>query len=257
MSLHTRDSVQHVLAHVAFFLRHLSQQLQNSRHCDCAAELCPSQLPPPVGECRSYWDRRVVPAVWLLRRDRHLLFQVVLDGDETGRLALDFRKEFDAIVDSFFVGGTCGPGGLVLYHDGEKREQRSSIRKVPTIVDNRETVPHSTNSRRRSIPRAQSLWSRRASRRRKGYERLWNKHQEKGTGKRTLANGDVTEFSPSQRLHIHHSQLQWIVLPQALNNGRQAEEIFKSAKATGVLPLRNRRGRRRRPEDKLRIKDRC
>ena len=48
MSLHSRDSVQTVPAYVSFFLRHLSQQLQNSRRYDCAAKLYSSQLSPRV-----------------------------------------------------------------------------------------------------------------------------------------------------------------------------------------------------------------
>ena len=48
MSLHPRDSVQPVPAYVSFFLRHLSDQLKNSRHYDCSAKLFPSQLSPRV-----------------------------------------------------------------------------------------------------------------------------------------------------------------------------------------------------------------
>ena len=43
MCLHPRDSVQPVPAYVAFFLQHLSQQLQGLRHYDCEAKLYPSQ----------------------------------------------------------------------------------------------------------------------------------------------------------------------------------------------------------------------
>ena len=48
MSLHPCDSVQTVPAYVSFFLRHLSQQLQESGHYDCAAKLYPTQLSPRV-----------------------------------------------------------------------------------------------------------------------------------------------------------------------------------------------------------------
>ena len=55
------------LGYVAFFLQHLSRQLQNSRHYDCAAKLYPSQLSHP-GRCasqlRSNWDRWMVPSTW-------------------------------------------------------------------------------------------------------------------------------------------------------------------------------------------------
>ena len=68
------------------------------------------------------------------------------------------------------------------------------------------------------------------------------------------ANGNVAGFSPSQRPDVLPSQLQWIVLPQALDYGRQAEEIFQCATESGALQTRNRKGRRRWPEDRLRVK---
>ena len=51
------------------------------------------------------------------------------------------------------------------------------------------------------------------------------------------------------------SQLNWIVLQAALEHGRRAEELFKEAKSSGALQMRNVRGRKRRPEDRLRFKD--
>ena len=45
-------------------------------------------------------------------------------------------------------------------------------------------------------------------------------------------------------MHIQPGQLQWIVLPQVLVYGRQAEEVFRNAKESGELPRRNQKGRK-------------
>ena len=71
----------------------------------------------------------------------------------------------------------------------------------------------------------------------------------------SLANGEVSSFSPSHRLRVVLGQLRWLVLPKALAHGRQAEELLRNAKSSGALPMRNVPGRRRRPEDRSRNKD--
>ena len=71
----------------------------------------------------------------------------------------------------------------------------------------------------------------------------------------SLANGNHEGVPDELTMHVRPSQLQWILLQQAPEHGRQAEEVFKNAKEKGVLPKRNVRGEKRRREDRLRFRD--
>ena len=51
------------------------------------------------------------------------------------------------------------------------------------------------------------------------------------------------------------AKLKWSILPDALDAGRQAEESHKMSKEHGQLPNRAKKERRKKLEDRLRMKD--
>ena len=70
-----------------------------------------------------------------------------------------------------------------------------------------------------------------------------------------LANSVRADFTPDLEMRVDVENLSWCILPDALHAGRQAGEAFKSAKEQGRLPDRAKKERRKRLEDRLRMKD--
>ena len=70
-----------------------------------------------------------------------------------------------------------------------------------------------------------------------------------------MVNGDATGFDPGLEVKIDDKVLEWIILPQVLATGKQAEETFQAAKSRGELPDRSVKQRKRKPEERLKIAD--
>ena len=70
-----------------------------------------------------------------------------------------------------------------------------------------------------------------------------------------LAHGNAEDFDPSLRIDVSASTLSWDILPEALEAGGAAERQSQEARERGTLPDRCRKGKRRRPEERLRLKD--
>ena len=77
-------------------------------------------------------------------------------------------------------------------------------------------------------------------------------HRTRNTEADELATGDFHSFDPQLRVPEDHLSLVWDILPQAR---RSAERDSQVAKASGVLPNRGRKQRKRKPEERLRIAD--
>ena len=70
-----------------------------------------------------------------------------------------------------------------------------------------------------------------------------------------LANGDATGFSNSNEVKLDPGHMNWLILDEALELGRQADQEHKLAKERGQLPNRCLKGKRKRPEDRLKLAD--
>ena len=70
-----------------------------------------------------------------------------------------------------------------------------------------------------------------------------------------LANGDTSGFDPELEVKIDDKALEWIILPQVLAMGKEAEETFQAAKFKGELPNKSSKQLRRKPEERLKIED--
>ena len=64
-----------------------------------------------------------------------------------------------------------------------------------------------------------------------------------------LANGCADGFNPELELKVDCENLQWSILPKALEVGKQAEESYRAAKEGGHLPNRVKKEREKRLED--------
>ena len=70
-----------------------------------------------------------------------------------------------------------------------------------------------------------------------------------------LANGDTTLFDPALEVKIDDQVLKWLILPEMLAMGKEADETFQAAKKRSELPDRSRKLRKRRLEDRLKLAD--
>ena len=70
-----------------------------------------------------------------------------------------------------------------------------------------------------------------------------------------LANGNTQNFNPDYECVIRPGTFEWLVLPQALEKGRAAEDEFRAFRESGRDPQRGRKQKKRRVEDRLKVKD--
>ena len=70
-----------------------------------------------------------------------------------------------------------------------------------------------------------------------------------------LANGIVDDFTPDLEIKLDSSALEWEVLPDALRMAREADSEYKNLKQESRLPKRDQRKRKKRPEERLRLRD--
>ena len=70
-----------------------------------------------------------------------------------------------------------------------------------------------------------------------------------------LANGRTEAFSPVNERSVDPSAMNWVILDRALDLGRRAEEEVRSYRAAGRDAGRGVKLRRRKPEDRLRVRD--
>ena len=70
-----------------------------------------------------------------------------------------------------------------------------------------------------------------------------------------LANGIVEDFSPELEIKVGPSSIQVEVLPDALSMAREADSEYRDLKQHGRLLKRDQRKRKKRPEERLRLRD--
>ena len=70
-----------------------------------------------------------------------------------------------------------------------------------------------------------------------------------------LAKGIFHDFDPCMRIPVSTRSLVWEILPESLEAGRSAEDCFQAAKASGQLPNRTTKQRKRKVSERLRTTD--
>ena len=179
MSLHSRDSVQPVPAYVAYFLQYLSQQLQGSTHCECAAKLYPDAQASALRTGIGGWFPRFGPSG-------------EIDTRPSERCSVEMtREEWPWICEksskpSLITSSLEALAVLVglLYHDSEKREHRSSVRAVPTITDNRGNGSALNTLMSTKYPANAVIMELASNKKKKGYGRRLSGHREREPGSR-------------------------------------------------------------------------
>ena len=70
-----------------------------------------------------------------------------------------------------------------------------------------------------------------------------------------LANGITGSFGPSRRIPVDVNTLRLEIMPEALGMGKHVEEDTENVRASGISTNRGRKLRRRKQEDKMKVKD--
>ena len=79
--------------------------------------------------------------------------------------------------------------------------------------------------------------------------------REGNKGADELANGKTQRFRPEYEVKLKAEELEWDILPTALEIGAQAEKEHQRAVERRTLPDRTKKQRKRRPDQRLRVVD--
>ena len=145
---------------------------------------------------------------------------------------------------------------LKLLFGETPRERHTRVQMVPTITDNRGNGALLNKLMSTKFPASAVLMELASYMRRMSLRTVveWVPREGNKEADR-LANGNAEDFDPSLRIDVSTSTLSWDILPEALEAGEAAERQSQEARERGTLPDRCRKGKRRRPEERLRLKD--
>ena len=144
---------------------------------------------------------------------------------------------------------------LKVYYGEERRTVRSSIRIVPTTtIEGTGAALNKLMTTR--YPASAVLMEFAAYSKKMGLKASveWSP-QEANREADALANVDFSLFTPELWILVSSQRLQWTILHQALDHGRAAEEAHRAAKLVGLPERNQKRSRRRRPEERLKMVD--
>ena len=145
---------------------------------------------------------------------------------------------------------------LKLLYGETPRERHTRVQIVPTITDNRGNGALLNKLMSTKFPASAVLMELASYMRRMSLRTVVEWEPREGNKEADkLANGNAEDFDPSLRINVSASTLSWDILPEALEAGRAAERQSQAARERGALPDRCRKSKRRRPEERLRLKD--
>ena len=250
LALHPRDSVGAVPPYVSF-LRYLSDQIAQCRHHDCSSRMYPDQLAPWV-DAQASAERTGIGG-WF----PHV--------DLSGKVSINASRWFSHEItrDEYWVFEKSSKPALVIstleapavlfalkvYNGEEPRTDRSSIRIVPTTTDNRGNG--ATRYPASAVLMELAAYSKKMGLKASVEWSPWEANREADA----LANGDLSLFTPELRIPVSSQRLQWTILHEALDHGRVAEEAYRAAKLVGLPERNQKRRRRRRLEERLKMVD--
>ena len=214
-----------------FFLKFLADQVSQCRHYSCDVKEFPARSTPRVDAQAS--DSRVGIGGWLLSIRSEgstdiwssYLFSLELKRDawpwiyEKSEKPSLIISTLEALAVLF-----C----LVLFLDSPSENERKRVQVAPTWTDNRANgsalnklmtpkfpasavlMEMAVQLKKRS-PQASVQWTPRTA----------NREAD------SLANGNTQNFNPHYECVIYPDSFEWLVLPQALERGREAEDEFR------------------------------
>ena len=245
--------------YVTFILNFLSRSVSIDRHYDCNQFLDKSSVAPRVDAQAS--STRTGIGGWF----PHLDENGSIDQWKSPWFSLEITPE----VPPWIYERGDRPALLVstlealavlmalkLYYGNDPGNNVTSVTLVPTFTDNRGNGSALNKLMSTRLPFIGSLDGTFAFLKHRKLKALveWTP-RESNREADALANGCADGFNPELELKVDCENLQWSILPKALEVEKQAEEAYRTAKDGGHLPNRAKKERKKRLEDRLRTKD--
>ena len=253
-----RDSVRPVPAYVAFFLRFLAGAVERERHSKCAATLVQEERAPRVDAQAS--DDRTGVGGWLPAEG--------VDGRPDPSCSLWFSEEikeeefpwvFRREGKASRVIATLEALAMLLavraFFPNTQAAERTKLVVIPSYTDNRGNGALLNKLMSSKYPLSALLMEFSEQLRHSGVrpDVRWAPREANREADR-LANGDTTGFDPALRLRVLPPVDGWFILDEALVLGETAESEKRKYQAEAGSRQQV-KGKRKKPEDRLRLKD--
>ena len=255
LTLHPRNVVRRVPPYVSFILNFLSQSVSIDRHYDCNQFLDRSNVAPRVDVQAS--GTRIGIGGWFPYLDE----KGSIDQWKSPWFTMEVTPEVFPWIRTWRQAGTShlhsrstrsvdGPETLLWQCP---RGERYFGHTSPSFTDNRGNGSALNKLMSTSYPASAILMELSAFLKRRKLKALveWTLC-ESNREKDALANGCADGFKPELEMKVDCENLQWSILPKALEVGRHAEEAYRAAKEGGHLPNRAKKERKKRLEKRLR-----
>ena len=259
MVLRPRDSVRRVPSFVSFILHFLADRVAATRHYNCSEILESTEEAPRVDAQSS--DVRTGIGGWFPRRDKNGVidtklspwFSLVITPEEWPWV---FAKSRKASLIISTLEALAVLVALKLRYGEEPGRSKERVRIAPTLTDNRGNGAALNKLMTTKFPASALLMELACYMKKMSIRPVveWIPREGNKEADR-LANGDHSSFRPDLRIPVRADSLCWIVLAEALAAGQKAESRFQEAKASGRLPNRAMRKRKRRVEERLKATD--
>ena len=145
---------------------------------------------------------------------------------------------------------------LKTFFGGERKGHHTKVQIMPTWTDNQGNGSALNKMMTTRYPASAVIMEMSVFMKRHGLKALVEWTPRAGNREADeLANGITNRFKPEYEVKINPEELQWYVLPKALEIGAQAEAEHQRAVDGGALPDRTKRQKKRKPEQRLRAAD--
>ena len=147
--------------------------------------------------------------------------------------------------------------GLKLFYGDEAQVAHARIQMIPSFTDNRGNGSALNKLMSNKYPSSAVVMELACYLKRMGIKAVvdWAPRTANYEADE-LADGNTSRFDHAKRLFFKASDVWWDILPEALQRGREMESECQRALAGGcVRPDRTRKQKKRKLEDRLRVKD--
>ena len=259
LALQPRGTVQRLPSYVVMILRYLAEQVMETRHYDCAAQVRVSDTAPRVDAQAS--DDRAGIGGWCPVLDSTGLPSPALSRWFSMEVTREhfpwvFRKGGKASKVIATLESLAALMALKVFYGDDPSTNVKKIQLQPTWTDNRGNGSALNKLMSTRYPVNALLMELACHCKHTGTKAIveWAPRSANRQAD-DLANGRTSSFDPSLEVKIDPAAIQWRILPRALAMGLEAEETFQRAKDSGRLPVRTTRQKRKKAAQRLRVAD--